>query len=196
MEYMKNQVKAAKGQTISECQARQARMTDADKELQRGFVEFHLLIDIIAHYLGDLVFLGLVHDVSAHAHTSLADRVTRLLKRNHGITLEVTQHEQVRKLARTICIVEAIVEHFEGNIFTLGGLLDPSFQSLLYIREEHTVAAFGLMSECIYPSNTRRALEAIWDLLLSNHKSVKLHEKEEMGVRTRDPNWISVGNGG
>lgn len=196
MEYQKNQVKAAKGHTISECQARQARMTEEEKKMQADFVEFHLLIDICAHYLGDLTFLGLAHDVSVDAHNSLVDRVARLLKQNHGITLEVTHHEQVRKLARAICIVEAIIERFEGDTFTLQGLLDPSFQSLLYIREEHTVAALGLMKECIIPTNHNRTLNAVWDLLVSGHKSVKLHERDDGGVRTRDPNWISVGNGG
>lgn len=196
MEYQKNQVKAAKGQTIADCEARQARMSEEEKSLQADFQEFHLLLDVMAHYLGDLTFLGLSEDVTFHAHTSLVDRVAKLLKQNHGITLAVTQQEQVRKLARAICIVEALVEHFESRMFTLQALLDPAFQSLLYIREEHTVAALGLMSPCINPPNHNRTLNAIWDLLVSNHKSVKLHETEEMGVRKRDPNWISVGNGG
>lgn len=196
MEYQKNKVLAAKGQTVQDCQARQARMSEEERGLQADFAEFHILLDIMAHYLGDLTFLGLAHEVSVHAHTSLANRIASILKQNHGINVEVTQHEQIQKLARAICIVEALLEFFQGQYFTLPALMDPAFQSLLYIREEHTVAAFGLMSECIYPTNHRRVLEAVWDLMVSNHKSVKLHEVEDAGSRQRDPNWVSVGNGG
>lgn len=197
LEFHKNKVRSEKNHSVADCNAAQARMGPASRKLQNDFVELHKIIDIMGHYRGCSEYLSCAHPVTRVGFDALFLRVSKILDKKHGIRLEPRQGELLGKLAHCCCVLEALLEYFQGRVFTIPALLEPEFQAKLWISEQHTVSAFALMSECLVPSNHRRIMEAIWSLYQDEGcRNVVQHTTEDASGVRDDPNWICCGNGG